>query len=72
MEYSNIKVARENSIATIRLNRPDAMNALSSELLREFSDAVAGVGQDQSIKALVVRGEDVGARRREVVVSADG
>ena len=38
MEYSNIKVARENSVATIRLNRPDVMNALSPELLQE--DAV--------------------------------
>lgn len=57
MEYSNIKVARENAVATIRLNRPDAMNALSPELLQEFSDAVAAVGQDQSVKALVIRGE---------------
>ena len=57
MEYSNIKVATENSVATIRLNRPDAMNALSSELLQEFSNAVAEVGQDQGVKALVIRGE---------------
>ena len=57
MEYSNIKVATENSVATIRLNRPDAMNALSSELLQEFSNAVAEVGRDQGVKALVIRGE---------------
>jgi len=57
LEYSNIKVARENSVATIRLNRPDVMNALSPGMLQEFSDAVAGVGKDQSLKALVVRGE---------------
>jgi enoyl-CoA hydratase/carnithine racemase len=57
LEYRNIKVDREKLVATIRLNRPDAMNALSPELLGEFLQAVAEIGQDQSVKALVVRGE---------------
>ena len=57
MEYTNIKLERENAVATIRLNRPDALNALSPELLQEFSAAVVEVRDDQSIKALVVRGE---------------
>ena len=57
MEYTNIKLERENAVATIRLNRPDALNALSLALLQEFSAAVVEVRDDQSIKALVVRGE---------------
>ena len=57
MEYTNIKLERGNAVATIRLNRPDALNALSPELLQEFSAAVVEVRADQSIKALVVRGE---------------
>jgi enoyl-CoA hydratase/carnithine racemase len=57
VEYSNIRLEKENAIATLRLARPDALNALSPELLGEFSSAVTGVGQDESIKALVVRGE---------------
>ena len=57
MEYNNIKLETENSVATIRLNRPDALNALSPELLAEFSCAVAEVEKDEGIKALVVRGE---------------
>ncbi len=57
MEYTNIKLERENAVATIRLNRPDALNALSPELLQELSAAVAEVRDDQSLKALVVRGE---------------
>ncbi len=57
MEYTNIKLERENAVATIRLNRPAALNALSPELLHEFSAAVAEVRDDQSLKALVVRGE---------------
>lgn len=57
MEYTNIRLEKENAVATIRLNRPDALNALSPELLQEFSEAVAEVRDDQSNKALVVRGE---------------
>ncbi|MCH7735906.1 MAG: enoyl-CoA hydratase/isomerase family protein [Chloroflexi bacterium] len=57
MEYTNIKLEKENRVATIRLNRPDALNALSPELLAEFSAAVAEAHGDESIKALVVRGE---------------
>lgn len=57
MSYANIKLETTDSVATIRLNRPDALNALNLELLAEFSDAVAAVGRDESVKVLVVRGE---------------
>jgi enoyl-CoA hydratase/carnithine racemase len=57
VQYSNIKLEKENAVATIRLNRPDALNALSPELLEEFSAALADTATDESVKALVVRGE---------------
>ncbi len=57
MEYTNIKLEKENRVATIRLNRPDALNALSPEVLAELSFGMAEAGNDESIKALVVRGE---------------
>ncbi len=57
MEYTNIKLEIENAIATIRLNRPDALNALSPGLLDEFSSAVSKVAAAEDVKALVVRGE---------------
>lgn len=57
MEYSNIRLDRDNSVATITLNRPDALNALSLELLEQLSSAVDGLAGDETIKALVVRGE---------------
>ena len=37
MEYNNIKLEIENSVAMIRLNRPDALNALSPELDSTFA-----------------------------------
>ena len=57
MEYTNITLEKENMVATIRMNRPDAMNALSPDLMEEFSAAVTEVGKDDGIKTLVVRGE---------------
>jgi enoyl-CoA hydratase/carnithine racemase len=57
LEYTNIKLEKEKSLATIRLNRPDALNALNPELLDELSTAIDDVGQDETIKALALRGE---------------
>ena len=57
MEYSNIILEKQNSVATLRLNRPDALNALSPELLEEFLAATRQVAEDQEMKALVIRGE---------------
>ena len=57
MEYSNIKLTKEQGIATVRLNRPDAMNALSRELVADLSSALTDVAGDNSVKALVLRGE---------------
>jgi len=57
VEYTNIKLEKENSVATIRLNRPDAMNAISPDLLSDLAHALDEVGDDQAVKALVIRGE---------------
>jgi len=57
VEYTNIKLEIENGVATIRLNRPNALNAVNSDLLEELSDAISIVETNESVKALVVRGE---------------
>ena len=60
MQYSNITLSRKDGVATIRLNRPDALNALSLELLHELSHATGEVALDETLKALVLRGEGRG------------
>ena len=60
MQYSNITLSRDDRVATIRLNRPDALNALSLEMLGELSRAISEVAEDQDVKALVIRGEGRG------------
>ena len=58
MDYTNIKLAKDAGIATIRLDRPDAMNALGRELLAELASALDDVAADESVKALVLRAMD--------------
>ena len=57
MTYTDIKLETAAAVATLTLNRPDALNALSPALLEQFSDAVTAVSKDESVKALVIRGE---------------
>jgi enoyl-CoA hydratase len=49
-------VDKSESIATITLNRPQAMNALSRELRRAFVDAFAGVSRDDEVEAVILTG----------------
>jgi len=47
---------RVDGVATITLNRPEAMNALSQELRRELCSAIQTVAIDKTIHALIVTG----------------
>ena len=40
MAYETLIVELEDHVATIRLNRPDALNALNTQLMRELGDAL--------------------------------
>ena len=57
MDYTNVKLTRENGVATIFLARPNALNALSPELIGDLSGALSVAAADESLKALVLRGE---------------
>ena len=57
MTYADLKLETAAAVATLTLNRPDALNALSPALLEQFSAAITAVGKDESVKALVIRGE---------------
>jgi len=54
--YETIEVERRGAAATIRLNRPDALNAWNATLGRELLDAVTVVSQDDDVRAICVTG----------------
>ena len=56
MAYENIIYEKEENIAIITFNRPEAMNALNNQTRAEFREAIAEVAADDSIKVLVLTG----------------
>jgi enoyl-CoA hydratase len=54
--YTNIVLEREGPVGVITLNRPSALNALSSGLLRDLIAGLTELEHDASIKSLVLTG----------------
>jgi enoyl-CoA hydratase / 3-hydroxyacyl-CoA dehydrogenase len=45
-----------DGIATLTINRPDALNALNEEVLAQFEEAFATVSRDPSVRGIVIAG----------------
>ncbi len=58
MAYKTIIVEAEDHVSLIRLNRPDALNALSSELLGELSQAVTEAEENEKIRCIIITGSE--------------
>lgn len=56
MAYEHILVDREPPIATVTLNRPKVLNALSPDLIRELTTALAELDASEEIRAVVLTG----------------
>lgn len=61
MEYEFIKIdVRENGIARITMNRPQALNALNIQTFEELCAALDALADDRSIRGLIFTGEGRG------------
>ncbi|MBM3146214.1 MAG: enoyl-CoA hydratase [Chloroflexi bacterium] len=58
MPYETIQVEIHGRVGLIRLNRPKALNALNSLLLKELAVALETFDADETIGALVITGND--------------
>jgi enoyl-CoA hydratase/carnithine racemase len=56
MAYENILYAVDDRVATITLNRPKKMNAMSLALCNEVKDAVAKADADPDVRVVIVTG----------------
>ncbi len=56
MTYSSIQIVTKGGIATVAINRPEALNALNSSTLEELSDVFDMISEDEDIRALVLTG----------------
>ena len=62
-----ILIAKEGHVATITINRPKALNALSTQVLTELNAALDEVAADQDVYALII----TGAGEKSFVAGAD-
>lgn len=58
MAYNTIVVEIDDYVALIRLNRPEAKNALNSEMRDELADAVRSLDANDKVRCLVVTGSE--------------
>lgn len=56
MAYENILYEKKGRIASITLNRPEKLNALSEALVDEYADALKAAERDAEVRVVVVKG----------------
>ena len=55
-EHVKIEKVEEGNYAILSINRPDKLNALQNQTLREIAEALETVEVDQSVRCVVIRG----------------
>lgn len=60
MTYEQVKVDREGAVATVFMANPAKLNALSAAMSGELIDALTGLNQDPTVRAIVLTGEGRG------------
>ena len=54
----HILVEREGGLLTLRLNRPDKMNALTRAMYSQMAEVLDAADQDSSVRAVLIRGDE--------------
>lgn len=67
MTYENLLLEKENAIAILSINRPQALNALNKDTLLEMKAAINNISNDPEIDVLVI----TGAGEKSFVAGAD-
>lgn len=58
MAYESIIVEIADYVATITLNRPDALNALNAQMMGELADAMVDADRSEKVRAIVITGSE--------------
>jgi enoyl-CoA hydratase len=56
MSYETLIVETTDGVTLIRLNRPEALNALNTVLLTELGQALAAAQADDAVGCIVITG----------------
>ena len=55
-EFKTVLLSQEENVATITLNRPEVLNAMSPALMKDLIKAVNLVSKDESVRAVIING----------------
>ena len=58
MAYTSLIVDTADKVVLIRLNRPDALNALNAVLMAELAQALTAADCDEQVRCIVLTGSD--------------
>ncbi len=58
MKYDMIEVTQEGAVKTIRLDRPKALNALCTPMMKEIAHALSTAQDDSSIGCVILTGSE--------------
>jgi enoyl-CoA hydratase len=58
MDYGTLMIERHNAVTLVRLNRPQALNALNSQILGDLIHAFAAYDADPEQRCLVLTGSE--------------
>lgn len=56
MAFKNIILEKKDHVATVTMNRPDALNALNMETRMEFLNAIEQIRDDDDVRVVVITG----------------
>lgn len=51
--YQYIELSRENTVATVTMNRPEVHNAFNDEMIQEITGVFKSLGEDDSVRVVV-------------------
>ena len=54
---TEVTIERDGDVAVITMNRPEKRNALSLQMMRDLDAALAALGSQSDVRAVVIRGE---------------
>ncbi|MFX1585527.1 MAG: enoyl-CoA hydratase/isomerase family protein [Promethearchaeota archaeon] len=71
LEHVNIEKVVDGNYGVIEINRPDKLNALQNQTLREITEALETMEVDQSIRCVVLRGTKKYSKKPAFSAGAD-
>ncbi len=58
MAYETLLLTKENGFALIQINRPQALNALNSQVLKDIYNALFEIDHDDALKCSIITGNE--------------